>query len=458
MKKIISLTIGALTLLSTFSLSASAVGEDNLPFKLSAPENVSVEFLDGRDSPNTCEIHYSQNKSMSEWFTRWTGENEKVKAELQSAGYEDILIKSQIDWSIDSQDDWHCNKYWETDGCDENMVQKVGEWAYYDAAYSEEISMSEWIFRGFGDINDPEDKTWYGDHRDADYDGWKDVLKDGQYDVVKDGGNSYAVIDLSKHTIYTRVRWLVSVTKTGSEEYTRITSDWSQTAAVGKDARKSEAIKPGEIAAPAVKDLRVTKEEGSQYPQVTFRLDVDDKLSAQLAQATGTQGVIRLETEARVMGKENWTALQGDFTIKSGDMKADLQALAQAEGEISKDTPIEFRARYYCSQTDQEDFYSDYSEILSFGTEKMKSEENSLTGSSAEEISEVNTDGANAPDEQVQQEKQPEEKKCSVCGFCPQPFGLCIFIWIAIAVVVVIAVVVTVVVIKKKKSGQSKDK
>ena len=43
------------------------------------------------------------------------------------------------------------------------------------------------------------------------------------------------------------------------------------------------------------------------------------------------------------------------------------------------------------------------------------------------------------------------EEKCSLCGFCPVPLGLCIFIWIAIAVVVILIVVIMIAIATKKK-------
>ncbi|MBO4868416.1 MAG: hypothetical protein J5585_01755, partial [Clostridia bacterium] len=40
---------------------------------------------------------------------------------------------------------------------------------------------------------------------------------------------------------------------------------------------------------------------------------------------------------------------------------------------------------------------------------------------------------------------------CPICHFCPQPLGLCIFIWLLIILVVIIIVVVIIAASKKKK-------
>ena len=185
-----------------------------------------MQYLDGRDSDNTIEIHYSQNNSMSEWTKRRETDFDAVMKEIGDLGYSDMWIQTQIDWSIDSQDDWHVNDYWLTDGYDKDYHMRLGDWAYISQSYSSETAMSEWIFRSMGNIDDKEDGVWYGRHSDSeDYDGWKDVLKEDQYDVVKGDGESHAKIDLTKHTIYTRVRWLV-IART-EEKDIPVVSDWS---------------------------------------------------------------------------------------------------------------------------------------------------------------------------------------------------------------------------------------
>ncbi|MBR6106734.1 MAG: hypothetical protein IKQ39_01870 [Oscillospiraceae bacterium] len=371
-KKLYAAACAAMLAIPAMSFPASA-DTPELPFTLEAPRNVSMVWLDGNDSANTIEIHYSQNNPMSNWSTRKANPDEydTVVAELNDMGYDDLWITAQIDWSIDTADDWHVNQYWETGGYDADYKQHLGDWAYTECSYSPEIANSEWIFRGMGNIDDPEDWAWHGSHTDSeDIPGWKDVLKEGQYKVVKGDDESYAVIDLTEHTIYARVRWLVTCRPLeGDDLY--VTSEWSEPAAIGKDAVQTEALKPGDVAAPVISDLVYTDEEFNDYPVIAFRLAVDDTLEKQLAQVSGTQGTLWMEVEARKQGSDEWVGLQGDWMIKAGDMEIGLQNLAEAEGSIEKDTPIELRARYWISQADQEDFYTDYSEVLVFGAEAM---------------------------------------------------------------------------------------
>lgn len=443
MKRVLSLLSALALACACFAVPASADAEVKLPFELEAPSNVSVTYLDENDSPNTCEIHYSQNTSMSEWSSRIETEFETVKEELAADGYDDLWIKAQIDWSIDTQDDWHVNEYWLTEGYDEDYHQHLGDWAYIAQSYSADISMSEWIFRGMGNIDDPEDRTWYGQHDgDADYDGWKDVLKEDQYEIVKGDGESYAKIDLTEHTIYTRVRWLVTL-RTLEGEDIHIPSEWSEIASVGKDAETLEPLKPGDIAPPVISDLKYTDKDYNGYPVISFKLDVSDELKAQLAQAAGTQGSIWLCTETRVQGKDEWAELQGDWVIKSGDMELELQNLAEMEGGIEKDTPIELRARYYCTQNDQEDFWSDYSETLTFGSVDMQVE--SEEEMSEAEVSEEESVAESKAESKADTSKAEDTEKSSF------PW------WILLLILLVIIVIIIIIIITRKKKDDEQE-
>lgn len=447
MKNVLSLLAACTTAIACIPFTVSADNADGkkFPFELTAPENVSIIYLDGDDSLNTFEIHYSQNNSMSEWSTR-KAEPETygtVVAELNEMGYDDLWIETQIDWSIDSQDDWKCNEYWITDGYDENFVQHLGEWAYTSQSYSPEISMSEWLFRYMGNADDPEDSRWYGRHQDSDdYNGWKDVLREDQYELVDTGDEKNAKIDLEGHTIYTRVRWLVTCRPLEGEDI-KVTSDWSEIAAVGKDAETFEPLKNGDIAPPVISDLRYMEQDFNGFPVISIKLDVIPELAKQISQVKGTKGDVRLCVEARVQGTENWIELQGDSWIKSGELTYALQNIAEAEKKVEKDTPIELRARYLCMQEDQEDFYSDYSNILTFGSLDMEV-------TTAEVV-----DTVGAIDTTTAAVTTTEKKKCGVCGFCPRPLGICLFILIAIILVIIGGIIAAVLIMKKKNKDEA---
>ena len=439
MKKALSFISASLTALACIPFTASAdnEGSEKLPFELTAPENVSLTFLEGEDSPSTCEVHYSQNDSMSEWSTRKSDEHDAVMAELQEMGYDDVWIQPQIDWSLDSQDDWKCNDYWLTDGYDENMVQHLGDWAYISASYSNETAMSDWIFRGMGNIEDTEDTVWYGAEGKP---GWKDVLREGQYSIIRTVDSTIPWIDFTQHTAYVRVRWMVTVRPNDGGEDKKICSEWSDTAAVGKDAEVIKPLLPGDIAPPVISGLKYLDEEFNGYPVIGYRLDVTPELAKQAAQVNGTSGTMRIYTEAKVQGREEWVELQGDCDIKAGDVRIYLQALAEAEKSVENGTPIEVRTRIYCSQKGQDEFYSDYSDVLTFGSLDMEA----TTGESIDTIGAVDTTTASVTT------TAEKKDKCGLCGFCPRPLGICLFIILAIILVIIGGIIAAVLIMKKK--------
>lgn len=53
---------------------------------------------------------------------------------------------------------------------------------------------------------------------------------------------------------------------------------------------------------------------------------------------------------------------------------------------------------------------------------------------------------------------EPEDDKCPLCGFCPQPLGLCIFIWIAIILAVIIIVIIVISATRKKDEKENNPK
>lgn len=466
--KLFSAFAAAFTMLTMAVTPAMADEDPKLPFELTAPENVSITYLDGNDSVNTCSVSYSQNTSMSEFFTKFADpdSHDEVVKQINEMGYDDIWAQCQVDWSIDSTEDWHVNEYWTTEGYDKDYHQHLGDWAYIGLNHSPELVNKAWIFRWMGNIDDPEDSYWYGTHNDdSDIPGWKDVLKEGQYDVVPvNDGEHTAKIDLDKHTIYVRARWMVTVRTMTTYKADEpdvideegkdivITTDWSNIASVGKDAVKFEGAAKDMVAAPAISDLRMTDEEFNGQPVIAFKIVVPDELISLQTALKANGGDIALETEARVAGTEEWKGLQGDWLLKSGELKVALINLLEEGKVIEKDTPVELRCRYYVTNTNEkEDFTSDYSEVLTFGTKEIKADP---TDPPKEEVKEE-VEEPKKEEPKVEKKEKEEDDKCSLCGFCPQPLGICIFIWIAIIIIVIVVVIV---IVKKSGNKDKKDK
>lgn len=446
MKKILSLIIACMMIIFVVPIYASAADSD-LPFEIASPTSVAVRWEEERDSPTTMEFSCSLANDMTTFYAQLEEANTEGKAEefMSKYDYDEIWTFIQIDWAIDDVNDeisgWHCNEFWTqrgeiSIGYDEDWNIRVSEWdgANIELNNATETTQKFWIMRGV-----PNDERWNG-NPDTKTPGVKDQLRPEQYTYDTEADS--VRIDFTKHTAYFRAR-LVTQTRKNTEEGVKDTcyySDWSKTVGYGKDIAKLEPLKNGEVEAPVITGLRMTDKTFNDNPVVAFTLTVPDKLQELSTIAAAFNGGIRIFTEARVKGDTEWTEMGNtDFTLKSGEMECALLTLVNTERpNIPKDTVIELRCRYCISQDGYDDFYSPYSKIISFGTDDISQGGNQ------------GTDGT-GPDDP----SNPSKKTCPICHFCPQPLGLCIFIWLLIILVVVIIIIVIIASKKKKKKEKN---
>lgn len=460
LKKGFSMLAAAILVLPLFRVSVSAAPDAGLPFTLTAPEHVAITYLNGTDSLNTCHIVWSQNDSMCKWASRVSdpATHEETENELAALGYDSLSYTAQIDWSIDSTEDWHYNAYWDTDGYDSNYVQHLGEWAYTDFMPSDGIFNEGLVFSDLGSLDDPGDAAWNGRHEDGDdYTGWKDVLKEGQYSIVDtvDGGRQVK-LDFDNHTVNVRMRWLVTAHKAGepadgNSGEIRIGSDWSQIVSVGKDAPPAVSVKAGDIAAPVIRDLQYPDEDAGMYSVLWFQLDVPDSLTNTMINLAAGDGTISLYTEGRVAGGE-WVELQDAWPQSTGVNKVYLQDLAR-EQAVPKDTTIELRCRYgYSLNPETEMLYSDYSNVLSILTDQVIEPKYAAQTPGQEGASTTVWTGTNTPDGTssclLPRDADGNPEKSSDIGW----------VWIILVVLAAIVLILIIVMTLNKRKEDGGDK
>jgi len=446
MRKISAWLLVLILLISCVSTAFAADGED-LPINVTSPQNVSVNWMDGNDSPTTMSFSFSIDPQMSQALIAIDQARDAglLETMLAKYGVSDVYVNIQVDWALDDVNDpvsgWHYNKYWDGLyntglGKDENGRYRCSEWDIVEwGLNSLDTVQNYWIMRGASDDG------WNGIPEDG-TPGVKDQLRPDQYEYYDDSVH----IDFTKHTAYFRVRYALTAVKETEEgvQYLNKFSEWSETASYGKDAVAYTPIKAGDIAAPEITNLHMTDKEFNDNPIVAFTLTVPDALSKMAADAAAHGGYIVVETEARVKGDTEWVGMaNADWEIKTGEMECALITLiSENHPKIAKDTPIELRCRYRCDQAGIDAVFSEYSKVLTF------------------ETTEIGNDPQPTPPEvtvtPAPEEKKDEAKKdkCPLCGFCPQPLGLCIFIWLLI--IIVIAVVVIIVLKKSKKDGNER--
>ncbi len=447
MKRILSLFLVGMMLLSFLTVFASAA-ENGLPFDLVAPGYVTAAWCNGNDSPTTTNLAFSLSNEMTTFFkNKETAHlDDTIEQFMQNAGCDDIWMSVQVDWAVDEVNDsvsgWHYTEYWDGDeyfglGKDSEGNARYGEWDIIDGPLNnatETVQVIQ-VTRGV-----PNDDRWNGDP-ETHTPGVKDQLKPDQY--TYDEENEALIIDYTKHTVYFRVRFVVTVRSEGaSDKY--YFSEWSNTVSVGKDGEKAEPLTKADVDAPVIADLHMTDKEFNDNPVVAFTLTVPDKLMKNATKAAARGGGIVIETEARVKGDTEWTQMGNtDWIIKSGEMECALLHLVNDERPtIPKDTVIELRCRYRCDQPELDDIYSDYSKIISFGTEDINAGNQGLSTDTGD----------------VTEPGDTEKDNCWLCGFCPQPLGICIFIWLIIIVVVIVLLIVILTVSKKNKNDRTERK
>lgn len=446
MKRIISVFLACLLLLSLLPASAAA-WENNLPFELVAPANVTAEYLNGGDSPTTTKIVYSLSNEMTSFFMEreLALQEGEIEAFMADYDYDDISITTQVDWAVDDVDDevsgWHVNEYWNADygfGYDENYNIRVGEWDGVDlwVGNATETMNEHWITRYVSEdaLNgDPETGR----------PGLKDQLRPEQYEYRYEDGEGSLYIDYTAHTVYFRMRFVVTTSRDTDEGtvFDYFYSDWSEPTCVGKDAEKTGPLTAADLPAPEISDLHMTDREFNDNPIVAFTLAVPDELAEKAAQVEAAGGYISVETFCRVKGDDAWTEMgNADWEIKAGEMECPLlHLLSEERPVIPEGTEIELRCRYRCAQADLDDIWSDFSETIAFSTNEIGTDD-------APPVTET----VPAETEAADQPAAAEKKVCSLCHFCPQPLGLCIFIWLLI--LIVIAVVIFLVIRKVKKN------
>ena len=368
-------------ILSSLPIFASAANGD-LPFELTAPGNVSAVWLEGGDSPTSTDLTYSLNNEMTTFFKNMENAHldDTIEQFMKNIGCDDIWMNVQIDWAVDDVNDsvsgWHYTQYWDGDeyfglGHDSEGNPRWSEWDIVDGNLNnatetvQEICITRCV---------PNDFRWNGTP-ETHTPGVKDQLRPEQYtyDYNANDGDGELRIDYTKHTVYFRARFVVTVRKDELPDKYYF-SEWSNIASVGKDSEKFKPLTKADLDAPVITGLRMTDKEFNGCPIVAFTLTVPDKLMENATKVRAAGGYISIIVEARVKGDKEFTELQGDWIIKGGEMESALLTLINEQRPIiPKDTVIELRCRYRYDHPRYFDgeIYSDWSKTISFGTDEI---------------------------------------------------------------------------------------
>lgn len=193
---------------SVLAEEASAVLERPSNVILKDKSNSTVSYLYNF----TLGVSYDKDSALSELVK--SGEYKKAVA--------------QVDWSIDSENNWIYNEFkdkWDTISSDNS---KIWDYSGVNGDESARLKADMTQERDILNLYHAADKEWSES-------GLKNRAEPYTY-MVKDAYiTDVPLIDLKLHTIYVRIRYAV---ETNKGEF--MLSDWSDTAAIGKNSKSSE--------------------------------------------------------------------------------------------------------------------------------------------------------------------------------------------------------------------------
>lgn len=335
--RVLSLALALLLCLSLLPVITRVQAETFLPETLEAPTEVTLSI--NRDSGKYVHVTFNKSKALSEMIDKKNEIREK-----NNLDYFEFYV--QIDWSIDSKDDWKYHPNWDV------LKTSVGD--YLEGEYVNKSLSSATTERILIlDMNykpNPNSYKWKG---------LSTFLKEDQY-YIDDRGE--VDIDWTKHTIYVRTRFVIYYKPKGGDKQYQI-SDWSQVAAYGKDYKPFEV--PEKLETPIISDLKLTDRTVNGGPVVAFTLDNPQSVKTASVGAKSLMDYIIVAAEVSIGGSEWKEVHLTDRDISDGNMYAELARVAE---KVSEDTHVKLRARYqYHKRNGTLVLTSDWSNVIEFG-------------------------------------------------------------------------------------------
>ena len=420
MKRILGVLLSLLLLLSLFTVTAFAAEENDISkFELPAPKapNYFV-YTDG----NASEGHHDDLRMIMvadpEVALLAAEYDRDSEAFYKKYGLYSFNLVMQYDVSLDGEDSWQHNEEWDTEYYNDGHVNGYP----VQSLRSELIEDFEFFWLTY--YEGPDSDTFVP---------YKPAILTEKFTGDGYEQDIYS-FDVENHSLYIRCRYYMEWETFDAEkneigEKQSKFSDWSESAVFGKNSTQIIPDEPTTYAAPVISDMKIVLSEGDDNSHIEYAQTTPESVWM-----TGVYYLMKeegqfdgLETQVSIDGGE-WIEFS---TADSGD---DWCLWNGSRGAYNDDVPIEentnikLRIRFIGTHGPSE--WSNVLELNGGGTQENPD------------------DTGKAPDE-----KPPvdEKDKCSLCGFCPVPLGLCIFIWIAIVVVVILVIVIIIVTLTKKK-------
>lgn len=423
MKRTISVLLLLLLLLSLFPATAFAAEENDISqFEFPTPKAPNYFIYTDGDAS---EGHHDDLRMIMvtdpEVALLAAEYNADSEAFYEKYGLWSFEIVMQYDVSLDGEDNWQHNAQWDI----EYYTGGYGDGYPYVALRSEMMEDFEFFWLTYHEGQGSETFMPYQPAIITE----KYYYSDGYEEEI------YS-FDVENHSLYIRCRYYMEWEPLVPNEYGEGPgekqskfSGWSESAVFGKNSTQIIPNEPTVYEAPIISDLKIVLSEGDENSHLEYVQTTPESvwMNGVYYLMNDEYGFDGLETQVSIDGGE-WIEFStadswGDWCLWNGSRGA-----YNDDVPIEENTNVKLRIRFIGTHGPSE--WSNVLELNGGGTQENPGETNK------------------APEE-----KPPvdEKDKCSLCGFCPVPLGLCIFIWIAIAVVVILIVVIMIAIATRKK-------
>ena len=209
-------------------------------------------------------------------------------------------------------------------------------------------------------------------------------------------------------------------------------SEWSRTAAFGKDAGDPMYRLEEFFTKPEFKKVSfLAADENGFGPYLNYSLAVSEATEEAARTIEENGGYAKLILEARHAGDTDWMELTDYREIIDGEDRVLLTELNYGENPAQDAKAVELRASYYIFGNDETEYSSGMSDVI---TCVIDADGNPVVTPEPEATPTVTT----APMSSAELKRllsetveKPNDNHCKLCGVCPvQPLGICMFVWI----------------------------
>ena len=209
-------------------------------------------------------------------------------------------------------------------------------------------------------------------------------------------------------------------------------SEWSRTAAYGKEADNPLFHLPELFQTPVIEDVKylsVDDTGSGPYIVLTLKAPAETVEAAQKIAEDGGYAKVYVEARNAGDGDTDWVMLGGDEEIVNGEIRVNLLELGYGNSQAADKKDIELRALYYIFGSDQKEYESAPTDIVTL--KLTEGDDPSLTPEVTPTPAPTPTSSPYLKELLSETVEKKKDTTCKICGVCPvQPLGVCLFVWV----------------------------